>query len=190
MGEIAEIVAVDEHGAALRIIEAQDEGEHGALAGAAGADEGDALSGRDAQVDAFERGNVGAVGEGDAVELDFAAAGGEHFGVSGVGDGAGLAHQGEDVGGGGKAALQLEVDAAEGFDRLVEEKDAGHEGEELGGGESGGEHIEEGEADAERGHHLDQRGSDFGVFVDAHGVAELVHHGAVEGVGHEFFPRE
>ena len=77
------------------------------------------------------------------------------------------------------------MDAAEGFDRLVKQEDAGHEGEEFGGGETGGEDVEEGKSDAEGGNDLDKWGGDFRVFEHAHRIAELVHDRVVEELHHE-----
>ena len=82
------------------------------------------------------------------------------------------------------------MDAAEGFDRLVKQEDAGHEGEEFGGGEPGGEDVEKSQADTEGGDNLDERGGDFRVFEHTHRIAELVHDRVVEEMHHELFAAE
>jgi len=112
MRDATEVVSVEAESATLRVVEAEDERKHGALAGTAGADEGDALAGGDAQTDVFERRDLGPVGERNAVELDFTATGGDGGGFGGVHDGARFAHEVEDVRRCSKAALEHEVDTA------------------------------------------------------------------------------
>ena len=189
-GDAAQVEPVEKNGPILRVVKPEDEGEHGALSGAAGSDESDTLAGCDAQGDVLQSGDFGPVGKTDAVESDFAAAGGDRGGVRRVFDIARFAHQFENIRRGGEAALEHEVNAAEGFDRLVKQEDAGHEGEEFGGGETGGEDVEEGKSDAEGGNDLDKRGGDFRVFEHAHRIAELVHDRVVEELHHELFTAE
>lgn len=72
--DAAEIASVEAHGTAVRIVEAQNQREHGALAGSARADEGDALSGFDLQRDIVQCRHIVPVREADAVEFDRALA--------------------------------------------------------------------------------------------------------------------
>ena len=53
--ELAQVVAVDQQPAALRVVEARDQLRQRRLAGAGLADQGDRLAGRDVQVDPLER---------------------------------------------------------------------------------------------------------------------------------------
>ena len=66
-------MAVDQHLAALHIVEARDEADERGLARAGRADEGDALARRDLERDALEHPLAGIVGEPDVAELDLAA---------------------------------------------------------------------------------------------------------------------
>ena len=91
-GDAAQVEPVEANGAALRIVKPENEGKHGALAGAAGSDESDTLAGGDAQGDVLQSGDFRAVGKTDAVESDFAAARGDRGGIRCVFDIARFAH--------------------------------------------------------------------------------------------------
>jgi hypothetical protein len=69
---VAELHAADAHRAPLRIVEAQQQGEHGRLARAGRADQRDPFAGRHAQRELAQRRNLGArgVSELDSVEPD------------------------------------------------------------------------------------------------------------------------
>ena len=71
-------LAVDHHGARLDVVEAQDQLQHRALAGAARADQGDRLAGRDGEAEVGQRRMLRPrrIAEGDVVELHRGAAGG------------------------------------------------------------------------------------------------------------------
>src|SRR5690606_13775619 len=73
-GRLVGAYPVDAHGARLRIEEAQQQVENGALAGAGRADEGDRLAGGGVEADAVERRSAHApgIGEVDALEPDIA----------------------------------------------------------------------------------------------------------------------
>ena len=111
-GQLAHVVPVDDDPAAVGIVLARDQCRQRRLAAAARPDEGDALSGRDVQVDAVEHGRAGGVAEADVVEADVTVQVGQLERVRGVGDrrlqvehaedaldpGAGLLAHGEDAG--------------------------------------------------------------------------------------------
>ena len=68
-GDVADVVAVDQHAALLRLIEAGDQGDDAALAAAGGADQGDHLAGLGFEVDVVQDGPLGVVAEGDVLEF-------------------------------------------------------------------------------------------------------------------------
>ena len=72
-GEVdaVDALAVDADGARLDVVEAEDELQHRALAGAARADEGDRLAGRDREIEVRQRRVLGArrIAERDVLEL-------------------------------------------------------------------------------------------------------------------------
>ena len=72
-GDVAQVVAVDQHAPGGRVVEARDELGQRRLAGAGGADQRDGLPGRHAQRHVVQRVRAVAVGEGHAVEHDLAA---------------------------------------------------------------------------------------------------------------------
>ena len=118
-----EVVAVDEHGAGLRGVEAADERDDGGFAGAAGADERGDGAGAGLEADVVQDGLVGDVGEADVDEADVAFEGAELDGAGGVGVLFALAHD-----------LAGAVEAGEGFGELRADGDElhdgrGHEGE-------------------------------------------------------------
>ena len=70
-------LVVDEDVARAGIVEAGEEGDDGAFAGAAGADQGDHFARLDGKADVVEDGLADAVAEGDVAEFDLAADAGE-----------------------------------------------------------------------------------------------------------------
>ena len=72
-GDVPHVMAVDEHGALLRVIEPRHQRCRGRLATSARADDSDARPGRDVQVEAAQDRGARPVGEADAGEGDLAA---------------------------------------------------------------------------------------------------------------------
>ena len=112
------VAAVDEDAAAGRIVETQEEGEQGRLAGAAGSDDGDLLTGLGVELDPLKDLDAGAggVGEVDVLEGHFAAETGE--GGGGLGGEGGLdlgsfAEEFADPLGGADSLLDLAVEVGE-----------------------------------------------------------------------------
>ena len=69
--ELAQVVAVEADRAPVGVVEADEHPGERRLAGAAGADQGQRLAGRDTQGDVVERGALGArVGESEPLDLD------------------------------------------------------------------------------------------------------------------------
>ncbi|GJC95043.1 hypothetical protein ColKHC_03869 [Colletotrichum higginsianum] len=154
----ADVVAVEVDGAAHGVVEALDEADDGALAGAGGADQGGGLAGGDVQGHVLHDGDLGAGrvdvldvleadGALDGVELDAVVGGGVERGdavdgvvdLGGGGDGRGEGldveganhdghHDDEDVGQ-GDAVLDEELAALPEGEAVVEVQDGHHEGD-------------------------------------------------------------
>ena len=73
--QLAQVEAVEQHAAVLRVVEAREQAGDGALARAGRADERERLARRDVQVEPVEHGAVALVAEAHAVEPDVAARG-------------------------------------------------------------------------------------------------------------------
>src|ERR1019366_1844003 len=95
----------------------------GALARAARADEGANGAGGNAGGEPVQDGLARLIGEGDARKRDIAAQPADRHGIRRVGDGDGLVKHSLEAVEGGLAALQVVVDRAELFDRLVGDKE-------------------------------------------------------------------
>ena len=126
----AEVVAVDEHGAAVGVMEARHEHRQRRLARAAGSDERDPLAGRDPQIDAGEHGGPIAVVEVDPAQLDLAAQPRQLDRVGRVGDRRLEVEQLEDPLDAGARLLGDRQHAREDPRRGGELRDVGREGEE------------------------------------------------------------
>ncbi len=161
VGQLADVVSADAHGAAVGVVEARHQQRDGGLPAAGGADDGDGLALRHGEREPVEDGPLGVVAEVDVLELDgggrvggqfTAALRDRGFGVDELEDalhtGAGLLGDGEDHG-----------EHADGADELREVGGEGDEGAErdlsLGGHPAAeGQHGDLGE----RGHGLEGGG--------------------------------
>ena len=152
---------VDEDFAGGGIVEAGEEGDDGAFAGAAGADEGDHFAGLDGEVDVVEGGLADAVAEGDVAELDLALDGGEFGEGVVVGDVGFGVEDGEDFLHGGDTGLDDGVGGDDVDDGRVEHREVAEEGEEVAGGEAGSVPADEPGAEAD-GEELAEAGEKFG----------------------------
>lgn len=85
--DVADVGAVDGDGAAVGVVEAEEQAQQRRLAAAAFADDGDGRARWDVERDVFQRGPPPVVGEGDVAEGDVAVAGGHLGGVGLVDDG-------------------------------------------------------------------------------------------------------
>ena len=70
----ADVGTVDQHAARAGVVEARDQVQHGRLARAGGADQGDGLAGGHDELGAIERRSAVRIGEPHRLETDFAAA--------------------------------------------------------------------------------------------------------------------
>ncbi len=75
--QLAHVHAVDAHRAGLRVVEAQQQAEHGALAGARGAHQRHGFTGPHVEVEIGKRGRIGSRGivEADVLHHDLATHG-------------------------------------------------------------------------------------------------------------------
>src|SRR5690606_7701835 len=107
------------------------------LARAAGADERADRAGGKGDGDAFERGRVGLIGEGDVFENQVAAKTRNGDGVGGIGDGDRLVEDVFEAIEGGGAALGVVAQRGELLDRLVADVEGGDERDERVLGQAG-----------------------------------------------------
>jgi hypothetical protein len=124
------VLTVDAYLASRRVIEAAEELDDGALAGAGLADDGQRLPGLYAEADVVQN-DVFTVGEAYPVELHVAAQGAQVLRVGRVGAiGLGV-EDGEDLFEGGQGALQVAIELAQLLDGLEEHVEEADERDEL-----------------------------------------------------------
>ena len=127
-GDVAQVVAVDQHAALGRVVEARDQLRERRLAGAGLADQRHGLPGRHVQVDVGQ-GVAGAVGERDVLEGDVAADAVELDGVGAVAQLGLLVEQLEDLVERRHARLIGRVELRQRLDRVEEVVQRRHEGD-------------------------------------------------------------
>ncbi len=136
-GHLPQVVAVDEHGARGRVVEARQQLDDRRLAGAGGADQRDGLAGRrSSRSTSCSTGLLGVVAEGHVAQLHLAAHVGQGDGVGGVEHvGLGVEH-GVDLLHRGHRRLEGVVELAELLQRVeeaVQVADEGHQHADLEG---------------------------------------------------------
>jgi len=164
----AHVVAVDGDPAGGGLVEAGNEVGEGGLAGAAGADEGADRAGGNRGGEAVQDGLAGLVGEGHALEGDVTVEPADGDGRGRVGDGERLVEHDLKPVERAEAALQLVVQRAELFDRLVAGVEGGEDGEERVEPDVLAVGVEEGERDADGGDDLDGGREGLRVFRGLH----------------------
>ena len=126
----AQVVAVDQHGAAVGLVEARDQQRRGGLAAAARADDRHPLPRLHVEVEAVEDAAALVVAEADRVEVDLAAQRRQLDRVGGVGDRRGEVEQLEDPLDPGARLLADRQQSGELAGRRDQLADVGGEGEE------------------------------------------------------------
>ena len=150
VGEAGEVDGeiVDEDLAGGGIVEAEEEVEEGAFAGAAFAGEAEAAAAGEGEVDVVEDEAV-AVGEADVPELERAGEAGEGDGMGGFPDGGLELEEGHEALEGDGELRDVDADAAHFLEGGVEEDEGEDEGEDLGVGAVGPDGVENDGAEAE-----------------------------------------
>ena len=134
-GEVAHVVAVDEHRALGRVVEAREQPGDRRLAAAGAADERDRLARRQVQVEVLEHRPGLAVAEGDVAQLHLAARLDEVDGAGPVDDlGLGVEDL-VDAAGRRRRPLGEHQHEPERAERRLEEHDVGAEGDERADGD-------------------------------------------------------
>src|SRR5579875_913012 len=123
LGDITHIVAIDQHGSLLHVVEAQQQAGDGAFARTGLPYNGDCLPGLDRDVEIMQDGAFGIVAEDNVAELDMAFDGGQFLGVRSVFDLDRNIHDLEDALDSDTGALQLRVLLTQLTDRVEEAVD-------------------------------------------------------------------
>ena len=170
-----QILAIDAHAARGRIVKAQNEGENGALARAARANERVGFPGLDPQIQVGHGiGDAAGVAKGRVIELDQPLAVAAIRCASGASCTVGaVIHDRENFGGRLDRLLHDDVHPAQGFDRLVEENNSDVERDKTGRAQVGVIDVKQGQTDAKGGDHFHERAGGFHRPDDAHHVLEL-----------------
>ena len=170
---LAKVVSVDADDATRRIVETQNQREHRAFARAALADERVGFARLDAQFDVAHGRDAGVVFERDIFDGNAAAAVLQRDGFRRVLHARLRLHQLENARRGGEAFLELHVNAAEFFRRLVKHEQTRDEAEEFRRADVLVPHVKQRHADADGRDRLDHRADDLDRFAHANRVAEL-----------------
>ena len=196
-GQVAQVSAVDQDSALLRVVEAEQEGKERALSRAAGADQRDLHSRLDDETDPGDGitaflavGAGGAVGEVHPLEGEVPTRGLKRHGSREIVDGGLRVEQLESAGRRTEAVLQHDMDAAEVLDRVVEQEHAHEQRDEAADGEMRVVDVHERQGDAAGGDALHHRLDDGGALLDLHAGAELLVARLVKEPELEGLPRE
>ncbi len=138
---VAHIQAVDQHRAAVDIVEARDQVDDGGLAGAGWADDGDRLAGLGGEADVLQHRLSCLIGGADVLEVHLALDGGHLDGIRLVHDLRLDVQQAEDALAAGDGVLDVGPQDGDLLDGLVEAlhvaQEGDHQAQRDGGAEQG-----------------------------------------------------
>ena len=138
-----DVLAVQEKRAFRRVVEAQDEAEQGALAGAARADEGDHLARPDRGRDVAQHDLPVAIAEADPVERERARLHGQRGRVRRIGDRLRRVEDAEDAARSGLEDPHLGDELGQPLEWVPELSDVIHEDDERADGHAAGDRVQE-----------------------------------------------
>ena len=173
LGDFAQVLAVDQDGAGVGVVEAEQQARDGGLARAGRADHGHGLAGRNAEADALQDRPALVVAETHVAEFDFGAGHGQIARAGPVGDLAILVQQLEHALHVDDGLLDLAVDEAEEAQRRIQLQQVGVDQHEVAQRVAA-------LGDALGGHPHDQRqarGNDGGLADVQDRQADLAAHG-------------